>query len=77
MSLRSRIVDGVFSVLELLAAGYDFIRNLRRPRNVHIRNPEYARDTDPIPLVYKTRESVNEPLTERLPKPPRVPRDLR
>lgn len=72
MTLRSRIVDGIFGGLELLAAGYDFVRKLRRPRNYHIPGPERVRDTDPIPLMRKT-----EPAPARIPKPPRVPRDLR
>lgn len=61
MTLRSRIVDGVFNVLELLAAGYDFVRGIRK---------RIRRDTDPIPLT--TRRPA--PVTERIPKPPRVPR---
>lgn len=50
---------------QLLSSGYDFVRGLRK---------RIRRDTDPIPLVYKSSQPVNETLTERIPKPPRVPR---
>lgn len=65
MSLRSRIVDGVFGTLELLAAGYDFVRGLRKRCIVHIVGPRDAeRAPPPRPL---TR-------TQTIPRPPRVPR---
>ena len=68
MTLRSRIVDGVFGALELIGAGYDFIRGIQK---------RIRRDTDPIPLTRPPAERRPAPVTERIPKPPRVPRDLR
>jgi len=83
MTLRSRIVDGIFNGLELFAATYDFVRKLQR---------RVRRDTDPVfPLTHKDAERIaefgrragheqgyNSPkvVTEtlKLPKPPRVPR---
>jgi hypothetical protein len=39
MSLRSRAVDVVFGVLELLAALYDTVRKLRRPAPIPLTRP--------------------------------------
>jgi hypothetical protein len=68
VTLRSRIVDGVFGVLEGAAALYDFVRGIQK---------RIRRDTDPIPLTRPPAERRSAPVTERIPKPPRVPRDLR
>ena len=54
MRLRPRIVDAVFGALELGAAFYDWVRNLRRP------GPEHDGDTDPIPLTHRDAERIAE-----------------
>ena len=41
MSARSRAVDAVFGGLELVASLYDFVRQMRRPRE------------QPIPLTHR------------------------
>lgn len=64
MRFRSRAVDAIFDVLELVADVCALPGKLRR---------WVRRDTIPIPLT--TRRPA--PVTERIPKPPRVPRDLR
>ena len=75
MTLRPRIVDAIFGTLEFIAAGYDFIRGIQK---------RLRRDTEPsMPLPHKDAERIAEfgrhagHETDRLPKPPRVPRDLR
>lgn len=71
MSLRSRIVDGVFGTLELIGAGYDFVRGIQK---------RIRRDTDPIPLTHKDSERIAEfgrhAGHEQIPRAPKVPRDL-
>lgn len=50
MSLRSRVVDGIFGGLELFAALYDWVRKLRA-----LGEPE------PIPLSRKRDTTIRPP----------------
>lgn len=65
MTLRTRTVDMIFDGLELVAAIYDWVRNLRRPEQ-------------PIPLTHKDAErqaaASRNAGHEAVPKAPRVPR---
>jgi hypothetical protein len=72
MTLRSRAVDTVFNVLELISATYDLARKLQR---------RIRRDTDPVfPLTHKDSERIAEfgrragHETGPIPKAPRVPK---
>lgn len=49
MTLRSRVVDGVFDGLELVGSLYDWVRKLQRKRVA-------LDDTQPIPLTHKDAE---------------------
>ena len=55
MTLRSRAVDTVFNVLELISATYDFVNKLRR---------RIRRDTDPI-LLSPERRTESHPLSHQ------------
>ena len=55
MTLRSRAVDTVFNVLELISATYDLVSKLRR---------RIRRDTDPIPLAPE-RRTESHPLSHK------------
>lgn len=59
MTLRSRAVDAVFGVLELLASLYDTVRKLRTGRYMREAWRAGAADADrtaPIPLTRRARK---------------------
>lgn len=82
MGLRSRTVDVVFGALEMLASLHSFVtrmrRRLRRETDpiplVRYSSGNEFRSVDSGRYRSTLADAKPAPITERLPRPPRVPR---